>query len=272
MEKIRKFASQEQYEAYYEINEHKPGNIVDVVESETHYCADLTTYCKKPSTAVRRFFAAVNGIKDYECWEEGMEESVESGYMSLKDTFWNEETGREDFGGNYAFGIEELDDGLWYMFFNVKKLESENGDSESANTEKKESIVKTSVKAQKTYPNFIFILSITDTGLDTGKIIGSSWTNESTLVNVFDLAKIEVARVRQYETICTVWQKSEEVTSSGVPIYIKAFCVTIDRHFELRVSPISRYETQKGVLVRQHRSFDSSKWNDNLLNPLEIIS
>ena len=118
MAKIRRFASQEQFEAFYENREHR--DAVNLVESATHLCADLTTGCKRVSTAIRRFFTALKDIDEFKCWEEGISESVENGYMSDYESVWNAEKGRSEATGNWAYGVEANDDGF-YIFLNVRR-------------------------------------------------------------------------------------------------------------------------------------------------------
>ena len=119
--------------------------------------------------------------------------------------------------------------------------------------------LKTSAKERKTYPQFIFVVSV------EGEVVESSWTNNVSLVHVFEIAKDEVSRIISgNQGMCTVWQKSEDVTSSGTPKYVKVFYATTNETSIIPTSP------QGGFLANQYRNFDSSKWYDNRLNPIRI--
>jgi len=123
--------------------------------------------------------------------------------------------------------------------------------------------LKTNAKERKNYPNFVFILSV------EGENIESSWTTETNLAAVFELARIEVNRVRESNGMCTVWQKTEQTTSSGTPVYIKAFYATTTESFtRLEVTPSL---PQEGFLTKQYRTFNSSKWYENRMNPIKEI-
>jgi hypothetical protein len=124
--------------------------------------------------------------------------------------------------------------------------------------------LKTTAKERKTYPQFVFIVSV-------GKeVVESSWTTDSKLVNIFEMARNEVNRVRESSGTCTVWQKIDEVTSSGTPLYNRVFYATTNESFtKLEVTPSA---PQEGFLTKQYRNFDSSKWRDNRLNPIKVIT
>lgn len=85
---------------------------------------DLFTDCKSWKTALRRFEKAFGDYsEDIKGWIECMRESVESGYTSdsLKPGWNATEEERQDLykKGSYSWGVEEQDDGYWYIFLNI---------------------------------------------------------------------------------------------------------------------------------------------------------
>ncbi|MDR1020163.1 MAG: hypothetical protein LBL73_05345 [Synergistaceae bacterium] len=115
----RTFTSQDHYEAFYSMNEHSP-DVVDIIETATHYSSDLTTDCVGMSTAIRRFFIGVKHIPDLIEWADGFMESVKSGCLCDVESFWNEDTRRSERTGNWAYGVEG-EPGNWYVFLNRRK-------------------------------------------------------------------------------------------------------------------------------------------------------
>ena len=68
--------------------------------------ADAIITCVKPSTAVKRFFKAIDSVTDhFEGWEEGILESIENGEFA--------ENEMEDAG--WAWEVENLDGNFWYV-------------------------------------------------------------------------------------------------------------------------------------------------------------
>lgn len=85
---------------------------------------DLFTDCKSWKTALRRFEKAFGDYsEDIKGWIECMRESVESGYTSdsLKPGWNATEEEKQDLYkyGTYSWGVEEQDDGYWYIFLNI---------------------------------------------------------------------------------------------------------------------------------------------------------
>lgn len=133
MKATKKFTSYEQYEIWTE----KFDNCSDYEEIPTliddgwKLAMDMFVECKSYKTALRRFAKAFGctdenaGVKD---WIEGMTESCESGYFS--DTAgWHpawtndpEEIRKAAEGGTYSWGVEELDEGRWYIFLNISGI------------------------------------------------------------------------------------------------------------------------------------------------------
>lgn len=81
-------------------------------------CADLMTECKRWKTAVNRFFSAIANDPRFEGWKECIIESIENGYWSDKETYWNETTNKPEYRGGYFWEVED-NDGSFYICLNV---------------------------------------------------------------------------------------------------------------------------------------------------------
>lgn len=95
-----------------------------VIDDGWKIAVDMMTECKSWKTALRRFekaFGAYN--EDIKAWIECMREAVESNYFKDRcEPGWNttpEE--RKDFfkDGTYSWGVEEQDEGFWYIYLNI---------------------------------------------------------------------------------------------------------------------------------------------------------
>ena len=118
---VRYFENQDEYDVFYDTHEHF-GYRTDIVENKNDVSADATYECKSWKTAVKRFFAAISIDRRFDGWdEECFIEAIGNGHWNDKSTVWNDETGRCEYTGDYAWGVEELDDGLWYIFLKVAK-------------------------------------------------------------------------------------------------------------------------------------------------------
>lgn len=133
---VREFIS---YDEYFEWTE-KFENCSDyqflptIIDDGFKISCDLFTECKTINTAMNRFEKAFAYKKELIEWFEAMRESFEAGYY--KDTkgcypSWTNNTEEirkflED--GMYSFGIEQIEDDMWYVFLNVsgKYIEREN--------------------------------------------------------------------------------------------------------------------------------------------------
>ena len=81
--------------------------------------ADMFTECKSFKTALKRFekaFGNVNG--EVKAWVEGMRESCENKYFHEKEMSFPQ-------GGTYSWGVEEVDEGRWYIFLNISGIYAE---------------------------------------------------------------------------------------------------------------------------------------------------
>ena len=97
--------------------------------------ADLMTECKSWKTALRRFFKALDpdSAEEFEGWYECMRESAESGYFKMNDSRMAD--GSRNPYSFYAWEIEEMNDGEWYIFLNIHpgEYETEEETEETAN-------------------------------------------------------------------------------------------------------------------------------------------
>ena len=113
MKKLRRFEDHESYDKFVEScgSDYEEIPMLIVVGNEIK--ADLMTECKSWKTALKRFDKVFMGLdEDLDGFlGEGFYESVESGYPSAADP------------GNYAYGIEEVNEGRWYIYVTCHKEE-----------------------------------------------------------------------------------------------------------------------------------------------------
>lgn len=79
---------------------------------------DLMTKCRSYKTALRRFFKALANVPEVSEWYEALSESAENGYFKMNDFMMADGT-RNPFP-TYAWEIEEVQEGVWYIFLNVR--------------------------------------------------------------------------------------------------------------------------------------------------------
>ena len=113
MKKLRRFEDYESYDKFVEScgSDYEEIPMLIVVGNEIK--ADLMTECKSWKTALKRFDKVFMGLdEDLDGFlGEGFYESVESGYPSAADP------------KNYAYGIEEVNEGRWYIYVTCHKEE-----------------------------------------------------------------------------------------------------------------------------------------------------
>lgn len=129
--KIYEFNSFEEFERAEVAGEDEA---LTIVKENGWIKSDLTTVCKSWKTALRRFFKAL-GARHPEIaeeWEEGTKESAENGCFKGNDIMMADGT-RNPFPG-YAWEIEEVQDGVWYIFLNVRQDEEETPAEATENT------------------------------------------------------------------------------------------------------------------------------------------
>ncbi len=124
--KVREF-TREEYDTHTEKYEKdNDGNVefledtVDIIRQASQFgvkfAADITTSCKRATTAVNRFFSAINPEKypALASWKAGILESIQNGYFSEVDTYNGMST------GSYSWGVEEIGDGAgFYVYLNT---------------------------------------------------------------------------------------------------------------------------------------------------------
>lgn len=104
----------------FEQDENSQGNErLTVVRENGWIKADLLTECKSWKTAVRRFFANHPDSRVIDDWQGCMTEGAENGFFKDSDYMLANGTKNEFF--SYCYEIEEVGDGLWYIFLNVSE-------------------------------------------------------------------------------------------------------------------------------------------------------
>ena len=100
-------------------------------DDERNMGADLDTECKRWKTAVRRFFKRVAASKMDEAekeailgWQETIVESCESGTFEDAERIDGKAT------GGWAYGVEQTEDGRWYVYVKVRKETAEAAETE----------------------------------------------------------------------------------------------------------------------------------------------
>jgi len=97
------------------LNKH---DVVTVVHDRGWSRADIVCDCKSWKTALRRFFRGLGYDRTFAGWEEGLIESCENGYFTMND--FRMADGKANPYPSWAYGVEQLDSGYWYVFLNVK--------------------------------------------------------------------------------------------------------------------------------------------------------
>ena len=84
-------------------------------EFGTSFSTQMETSCKRATTAVQRFFSAIdpNKYPAIASWKDSMLESVRNGYFDDKDMYNGMYTGQ------YSWGVETIDEDRYYVFLNL---------------------------------------------------------------------------------------------------------------------------------------------------------
>lgn len=100
--------------------------IPSVVIDSKGYRIDLMTECKSWKTAIKRFrkaFASESISASVSDWCDMIAESCENGCWSdaVKPSWFHTKEEYEDYirNGSYSWGVEQVDDGLWYIYLNA---------------------------------------------------------------------------------------------------------------------------------------------------------
>jgi len=126
---VKMFKSYEDYENWTEQFENCSDyqEIPCAIDDGFKVMTDMFTECKSWKTALRRFEKTFREVhSDITGWVECMREGAEGGYF--KDECkpgWNatpEELKEFYAGGSFSYGIEEVDDGYWYIFLNISGI------------------------------------------------------------------------------------------------------------------------------------------------------
>ena len=97
--------------------------------------SDIMTECKSWKTALRRFFKALDPDNSdvFSVWHECMMGSAENGYFKMND--FTMADGSRNPCPSYAWEIEDMNDGEWYIFLNIHPGEYETEAAEVNGTE-----------------------------------------------------------------------------------------------------------------------------------------
>ena len=81
---------------------------------------DLLTECKSPKTAINRFFRALNpdNYNDFCVWQEEITGATSAGIFKGNDMLLA--NGAKNDKPSYFWEVEQIDDGLWYIFLNLE--------------------------------------------------------------------------------------------------------------------------------------------------------
>ncbi len=89
-----------------------------VIDENGWLKSDITTKCKSWKTALRRFFKLFGDDPRLNDWYECMKDEAENGYFKANDLILADGS-RNEFP-SFAYEIEEIDKGIWYIFLNIK--------------------------------------------------------------------------------------------------------------------------------------------------------
>lgn len=128
MKATKKFNSEAEYEVWTEKFD-SPSDCEEyptLIDDGDRILMDMITYCKSWKTAVKRFRKAFA-----ECgscvsgWIDAIEENCGDGYFADRDGWkpaWTSDPKEiEEWAklGKYAWAVEEIDEGCWYVYLNL---------------------------------------------------------------------------------------------------------------------------------------------------------
>lgn len=127
--KVKEFKSFDEYENYVESDSYN--ELVPTIIIDENYCAiDFTTYCKSWKTAIRRAMKIFIKYEDVYNWLDGMKESCENNCFIDRSVYDGKYT------GDYTFGVEEVSDGVFYIYLKYRTTETETEEAtETSETE-----------------------------------------------------------------------------------------------------------------------------------------
>jgi len=89
-----------------------------VIDENGWLKSDIITECKSWKTALRRFFKLLGEDPRLDNWYECIKDEAENGYFKANDSTMADGS-RNEFP-SFAYEIEEIDKGIWYIFLNIK--------------------------------------------------------------------------------------------------------------------------------------------------------
>lgn len=123
MEKLIRFSNIDDYFEWTDRfeNAFEYQEIPVVIDDGWKISMDLITYCKSYKTAIRRFAKAFMDVEQAEGWFEGIRETCDNGCFEDLNGWkvWGEDERETRKRGCYSWGVEEVDDGCWYVFLNI---------------------------------------------------------------------------------------------------------------------------------------------------------
>lgn len=127
--KVKEFKSFDEYENYVESSSFN--ELVPTIVIDDNYCAiDFTTYCKSWKTAIRRAMKIFIKYEDVYNWLDAMKESCENNCFIDRSVYEGKYT------GDYTFGVEEVSDGVFYIYLKYRTTEVANEETKCKETEK----------------------------------------------------------------------------------------------------------------------------------------
>ena len=115
---VKEFKSFDEYGNYVESDSYN--ELVPTIIIDKNYCAiDFTTYCKSWKTAIRRAMKIFVKYEDVYNWLDGMKESCENNCFIDRSVYDGKYT------GEYTFGVEEVSDGVFYIYLKYRTTETE---------------------------------------------------------------------------------------------------------------------------------------------------
>lgn len=144
--KVKEFKSFDEYENYVESNSFN--ELVPTIVIDENYCAiDFTTYCKSWKTAIRRAMKIFIKYEDVYNWLDCMKDCCEHNCFSDRSVYDGKYT------GDYTFGVEEVSDGVFYIYLKYRTTEVANEEAsetvEAEETKGKET--EKSTASEETY-------------------------------------------------------------------------------------------------------------------------
>lgn len=138
--KVKEFITFDDYGNY--VNSEGYNELVPTMIQDETYCSiDFTTYCKSWKTAIRRAMKIFANYEDVYFWLECIKECCENNCFIDKSVYDNHYT------GDYTFGVEEVSEGVWYIYLKFRTTETETTETEE--TEETEETVQSATEVNQ---------------------------------------------------------------------------------------------------------------------------